>query len=542
MRRILAVLGSAGLYGLAFPPFEQAWLSWVALAPLALALRGASWWRAARLGALWGFAATLWVIAWIVPTVTEHFGKSLPFAVLFWLTIGALAAAPYLAVALGGWAAAMGRLPAGLGAPLFAAAWVAAEHVRLHVGLESPWASLGHAQAGVPAVRQLAAVTGVAGISGLLAWGGAVAADLLAALAPRRTTSPVTTMPSRLRASAGALVFAVVLGVVLVAGQRRAASLSLAPADGLDLALVQGNEPLEARWRRGAAGRVLVRYGLLTRALLHERPEAPPALIVWPENAIQTEIDDPVFGPPLFALTQRGVPILLGAPRSELREGRRHQFVSAHLLRPDGRREHYDKRHLVPFSESHPFGALARLETPGDGATAEAYTPGDHVGLFDVAGERIGMLICVEAVYPALAREAVRAGATLVLNLTNDGWIRREGGARQHAQQALFRAIETGVPFVRATPNGVTEVFSPDGRTVASIARDQSAYLRLRLPPAVDGGTAYARTGELFARLCLGVWLVASLVGSRPPAARLIPAARDPGRTASSPADARPAA
>lgn len=265
-------------------------------------------------------------------------------------------------------------------------------------------------------------------------------------------------------------------------------------------------------WRQSTASRVLRRYGGLTRRLLRDEPH--PQLVVWPENAIQTTLEDPLLGPPVLRMVRGGVPLLIGAPRSEEREGRRLHFNSAHLLRVDGSVAHYDKRRLLPFSETHPLGGLGSFDTPGDLGATE-YTPGDRAGVFEVAGERLGVLICMEALYPDLAREAQALGATALVNLSNDGWYRGRGGARQHLQQAVFRAIETGLPLVRATTTGISAVIAPDGSIVARTAEGESTTLRARLPDRM-APPFHARHGEVFAWGCVATWIAASMRGAVP--------------------------
>ncbi len=495
MARVLAVVLSAALYGLSFPPFGLVGLAWVALVPLLWALRGASLPAALGLGYAWGALATLLVIAWVVPTLQGHFQAPLGWSLAFWLGLGATTAAPYAAIALAGFVVAARRVSLALRPVLFVAAWVSFEYARSELLLRSPWASLAQVQAGTPWVLQVAALTGAYGVSALLAWTNAVVAELLGQL---RDTSA--------RREAGARLAPLCLPLLLVLGALLVSERPARPEGGLRVALVQGNVEPELRWRRSAAGRVLRRYVGLTRDLLREASQAQPDLIVWPENAVQTSVDDPTYGPPLRALARHGVPLLLGAPRSERWNAERLHFNSAFLLRPDGTHEHYDKRRLLPFSETRPLGRWAGIDTPGD-ADASEYTAGARPGLFDVAGERVGVLICVEALDARLARELAAAGATLLVNLSNESWFGGRGGAEQHLQQAALRAVETGLPVVRATTTGVTAVIAPDGRVVASLPADRSAVLDARVPAPRSGGTFYRRHGDLFAALCIAVWL-----------------------------------
>jgi apolipoprotein N-acyltransferase len=154
---------------------------------------------------------------------------------------------------------------------------------------------------------------------------------------------------------------------------------------------------------------------------------------------------------------------------------------------------------LLPFSETAaPIGAGARGELD-----VTAYTAGRTLGLLDVAGRRIGVSICFEAIYPELSRALAVQGATLLVNLSNDGWYRGRGGARQHLQQVVFRAIETGLPVARATTTGVTAVIAPDGAIRASLAEGTPGALRAPLPAPRAVPTVYTRVGDVFGWSCV---------------------------------------
>jgi apolipoprotein N-acyltransferase len=499
--RLAAVLGSAVLYGLAFPPAGHAPLAWVALVPLVLALRGARARQAAGLAFAWGFVATAGVTVWLVPTLHGHFGLSQAGSVAFWLALAATAAAPYLALAAAGFALAARRAPAALVPALFAAAWVAAEYARAHLGLASPWASLAYTQAESPIVRQLAALGGHYAVGAVVALANATAAEALRAAWPGGGA----------RAWRGALAAVVILIGVGAGGwaygERRVAAAAGGGAPALEVALVQGAVEPALHWRSAAAGRVVRHHLSLTAELL---AGATPDLVVWPESAVQVSLDDAAHGPSLRAAGAGRVPVLLGAPR---RAGER-SFNSALLVREDGRTEHYDKRRLLPFSETRPLGALGALATDGDLAP-DAFTAGTAPGLFAVGATQIGVLICMEALYPALAREAVAAGAQVLAILSNDAWYRGHGGAAQHFAPAVFRAVETGVPVLRAATTGITAVIAPDGQTVARLPEGEAAVLHGPTPPAHPSPPPYLHLGDTFAHICVGIWALATLNGLR---------------------------
>jgi apolipoprotein N-acyltransferase len=189
------------------------------------------------------------------------------------------------------------------------------------------------------------------------------------------------------------------------------------------------------------------------------------------------------------------------------------------LFAPDGEIVGtYSKRHLVPFGESVPFrGALQHVvselkQVPRD------YEPGPTRGLFDVAGVRIGTLICFESAFGYQVRPLVRDGAQVLVVSTNNRSYRRSANSEQHVAIGQMRAAETGRPVVQAAISGITAVIDADG-----VVRGRTdLFERTVLQATVDatgGETPYVRYGEwatLLSVLLLGAAaIVASLRAAR---------------------------
>jgi len=495
VRDIALVALSAACYVAAFPPFGWHALAWVALVPLLAALdrdaMRAS--RVALLGGLWALLATAGVIAWVVPTLEDYFRLSLPWAMAVFLFVVLAAAVPYLAVVAAGTGLLRARLPRIAWLLSLPLAWTVFEFARTSLGLRSGWARLGDSLAGVASVRELASVTGVWGVSALAILANVALYEGLCVMR-RRWLSGERVSLRRV----SALVAGLVMG--FAGAQWARAPLAMEDGSGGEIVLVPAAVEAELRWKRAHAPRSLGEHVKLTLEALRGAPD--PLLVVWPENAIQISPADPEFGIALRTLVSSiGVPLLMGAPRSE-RERPGESFNSAHLLWPDGRSEAYDKMRLLPISETGPLVDLASREA----ATRAGWVPGESPGVFDLATKRIGVLICFEAIYPDLARALAGDGARLLLNLSNDGWYRGRGGHQQHLQQVVYRAIETGVPLARATTTGITAIVAPDGSIVASLPADQPGALRASIPALRPGGTPYVRLGDTFAWTSVVVW------------------------------------
>jgi apolipoprotein N-acyltransferase len=502
---------------LLFPPIGAAAFSWVALVPLVLALRASSSFRTALLLAgLFSWLATASTIPWVSLTLHEHFERDWAFSIAFWLLFSSTALAPYYAVLLGAQEWAARRLPE-IGRPfLFAAAWTAAEWLRTQLGFRASWARLGDAHVESVQLRQIADLVGVYGISFLVALANAAIAEVCVFAAGRMRASSASIQQLSIRGGWAASliplgVFAALLSTALLYGSWRVESLPKG-GTGFEVAVVQGNLEPRLRWSRVSAGSVLKRYAGMTRDVLLPRrkldsPDAlrRPDLVIWPENAIQTGVDDPIYGPPLVELSAI-TPLLTGAPRSEMQGGIRRSFNSAFFVSAGELAGHYDKRRLLPFSETHPFARLAELVRFGERGELDVneYTAGTRTAVFEVGEQRFAPLICMEALYPELAREAVRSGATVLANLSNDGWFAGRAGALQHLAMARFRAIETRRPLVRSTTTGISAVIAPDGSILASLGQNERGVLRSELPASPVGLTLYSRIGDAFAIGCAG--------------------------------------
>ena len=523
---MLGIVAGALLYALAFPPYGVPGAAWLALVPVLFALDGATPRRAAGLGLLHGTLIGATTTVWLVPTVQSFFERPWPLALLFLVPFWVVAVGVYHAPLFAWLAHLRTRLAPAAWLALLAPAWVAVELARTTLGLEVGWEKLGEATWRDARLRQLAALGGVYLPSALVVAGNVAVFAALRALwtagEPRRTAWR--------RAGVYAGVTGAALAVALAYGEVRLRRLDrAAPAESLDVVLVQGDLEQARRWRRAEAGGVLRHYlGLTVRAL---REGGPADLVVWPEQALQTAVDDPAFGPGLASLVRTlDAPLLVGAPRFASSDAGRLAYNAAHLLRPAGETLHYDKMRLLPFSETHPLGR--RGSGGGDLAIGE-YTAGTTPGLLRWEGPALGVLICFEAVYAEPARGLARDGARVLVNLSNDGWYGGRGGAEQHLNQVVFRAVETGLPIVRATTTGVTAVVGPDGRVREQLPADRAGALRAAVPVPRRTRTAYLAVGDAFAGSCL----VALVVGGVAARRRRVASGFDPSSVSTVPPD-----
>jgi len=170
----------------------------------------------------------------------------------------------------------------------------------------------------------------------------------------------------------------------------------------------------------------------------------------------------------------------------------------------------YDKMHLVPFGEYLPFEySLERTGITQLTSIPGGFLPGDQRRRMAIPrAPDVLPLVCYEAIFPGEAvPEGQRPG--WLLNLTNDAWFGSSAGPYQHFQQARVRAIEEGLPLIRAANSGISAVIDPVGRIIASLPLGDEGLLDSPLPKPAQT-TIYARTGDLIFMVAVAGMLVAS--------------------------------
>ena len=130
---------------------------------------------------------------------------------------------------------------------------------------------------------------------------------------------------------------------------------------------------------------------------------------------------------------------------------------------------------------------------------------------------RVGVLICYEAIFPAEARELFRAGAEVLVTITNDAWFGRSAAPVQHLAMAALRAVEGRAFLLRAANTGISALVAPDGRIVEASGLFTPQVLFGSIAPR-SGMSPYTRYGDLFAWATVAVSVAASwpvLLGRR---------------------------
>jgi apolipoprotein N-acyltransferase len=483
---VLLALLSGVLLVLSFPKFGNPAFAWTALAPLfvAVAIRATrspyTTWAGFRLGLVTGvvyFGGTLY---WTVDVMTGFGGLpapvALPVAALLWLYLSLYVAAT---AALTGAAVRRHGLAGLWLGPIF---WVATEWARGWIGGGFPWVPLGSSQARTLPVAQLASVTGVYGVSLLVALVGTAAA--IVALTRRRAHLMAV-------AGVGALLVAVTLaGLVRMSDARLTTRGSV-----VRVGLVQGNIEQTAKWDPAFREPIMARYLSLSREAIGRGA----TLVVWPEASTPFFIDrDAPLAEPIRRLARETrTPFIIGTDEFE----NELIYNAAVLIDGEGRTAgHYRKMHLVPFGEYVPLKKLLFFVGPLVEAVSD-FAPGTEATVLDLGeGRRASVAICYESTYPSLARAFVGGGAQLLMVITNDAWFGRSSAAFQHFEMGAMRAIENGRYLARAANTGITGVIDPYGRVVSEtkLFETLSVTADVRL---LDSRTVYNRVGDVVAWL-----------------------------------------
>ena len=505
-RTALAILLGA-LSALALPPWHLVPLMIPALAGLLWLLDAAAQsprpLRAAAVTSwLFGVGHFLVGVHWIVEpflvNAARH-GWLIPFALaglagglaLFPAIAGLITAALTRRFALDGVARAL----------TFAVVWVFLEWVRSWLFTGFPWNLAGYVWAATPAVMQAAAFVGILGVSLM----SVAAAAMPAALAGAGTGH-------RVRAWIAVLLVTIVVPAAVWAGG--AARLGAAPAYDADattamvpdvrLRIVQANIPQQQKWQAE------LRAGHLRRhiALSQQASAQPPTHVIWPETAVPFFLanEESVRAAAAVAAPRDGA-LITGAPRRSGGSGNTSFWNAAHAITADGRIvASYDKAHLVPFGEYVPLRGILPIDklVAGQGD----FSAGDGRQTIAVPGlPPVSPLICYEAIFPgAVARRDARPG--WLLNLTNDAWFGTFAGPQQHFAIAAARAVEEGLPMVRAANTGISAVIDPYGRPVAMLGLGVEGVIDSGLPRALPAATPYARWGNAIPAALLGFVVV----------------------------------
>lgn len=452
-RAILFSLLSGVLLFLSYPPFSLGFLAWAAFLPLFFALEYV---QARRIALLTGWVA----------------GFAFFFVSIQWLThvtvAGWILLAAFESLFVAGFAFFIyesRHFPPFLRIIWISLAWTSLEFLRAKFPvLGFGWNLLGYSQAFYKTIAQTANTVGAYGLGCVIAAVNAGLYECSRGIRGRRYAAAF---------QAGAVVFLLLFltGAHGIYHQSRAGKSS----GQFRITVLQGNIPQAVKWEVMARSQIIQIYSKLTELSTFDEP----SLIIWPEAAFPGYFNKDFDAQTIQDLVQKiETPVLLGAPHWENEE---LAYNSAYLLGPDGEiKQRYDKQNLVPFGEYVPLKFLIPgLEKFAYSLGVSDFSAGHDKTVFSILNHEVSFstLICFEDTFPELARDFVNRGAQFLAVITNDAWFGYSGAAAQHLQASIFRAIENGVPVVRAANTGISAFISNRGQVLGRVTDERGRAL-----------------------------------------------------------------
>ena len=538
----LAAILSGLLYAVCFAPFNLTWFCWIALTPLVAAIwfSGAEsrhpWLRNLALGYIAGLTFFWIVFSWLT-TVTVlgwfvlEFYMAIYFAIWAWfcdllrpraekrqsrapskwdqmLAQARSTAPPH---AQSPWTKSSSNLRLAF---VLAAAWTTLEWLRGWVFSGFGWNGLGVALHDTWPLIQITELTGVVGLSFMVAFANVIIL----------TTAYRLVVEARTRVMRPHFDFTVTMaGIVgvLVFGLR--ATQVLPATKPLRVAAVQSNVPQNQKFDPEFTRRIFDQFRRLSEIALRANP--PPDLLVWPESSMPGPVlaDQESYKFVMDLAASADTDLLLGT----IDVNKRDVYNAALLIADGGERvQVYRKVHLVPFGEyvpgRHTVPLLAQIvgdQVPGDFKQGTEHT----VFTLTNGDVHVAPLICFEDTIGELTRQFVlpsetSPGANLLVDMTNDGWFERSAGSHQHLANSIFRCVETRRPMIRAANTGVTCFINQFGRVTHMLRDDTGSTFtegvlagEIKVPTEHEL-TFYVRHGELFAKACAAITVVSILV------------------------------
>ncbi|MBU0682504.1 MAG: apolipoprotein N-acyltransferase [Proteobacteria bacterium] len=480
---------------LASPGPGFSFLAWVALVPLLIFCLRSSPGKAALLGLIVGILYHLLLVYWVTISM-ETYGGLQPLVAWPALVLLALYMALYFTVFCFVISKTKDKVPFLWLAPML---WVSLDYCRGFLLTGFPWMDLGYTQYKYSLLIQAADLTGHHGVTFILVLANALLAHFF--------MGRHWFKHHKIQAAAALILVALFFSYSIARFYQ--VSTSLQTSKSLNVAVVQANIDQALKWQDDHKKISLERHLKLTN---QARKENNADLVIWPETAL-------AFYPthdPLMAYVEKktvlsaSFHLLTGAPYAVRGEQEYDYYNSAMLLSPQRAPAIYFKQHLVPFGEYIPMRTILPIPKPivesmGDFSAGTTSTP------LDMGRAQIGVLICIEAIYPDLARRATAQGATLLANITNDAWFGASSAPVQHLAMAIFRTIENKRSMARAANTGISALILPTGEILRQTGLFQAGFLSARLP-LLTTTTFFTRAGFLFPLLCLaGVLLLLAI-------------------------------
>jgi len=492
---IALALISGILLVLGFPPFDFYPLMWIAIVPLLISLWDKTMKSSFFLGTLTGFVYFAGTIYWVFNSI--YFYGHVPAVLSLFLLIGlCLYLGSYIGIfsVFFNFISRRSRFPALFLVPII---WVTLEFLRTYALTGFPWSVLGYSQYKFLTLIQISDITGVYGVSFLVAALNGAIFDVVVQWPKRLSRMPLF---DRWPVTVGLLILTLIIAASLLYGIQKLKTNE--EGQNIRASVIQGNFEQEKKWDIKFNRQIIDTYKRLSIKASTDFPD----LIVWPESAIPFVFgyDEPLTDEIIeFQKTLDSYLLFGGVIIRDIKDNKYQLSNSAILMSPEGEvLSIYDKIHLVPYGEYVPlrrfFPFVEKLAVGiGD------FRPGNEYTVMDIPSAKISNFICYEIIFPGLVRKFANRGANLFVTITNDAWFGRTSAPYQHFSMAVFRAVENRVPVLRAANTGISGFIDAKGRIIKKSDIFVEAVLTENLTIGSFEKSFYTKYGDLFTFLCI---------------------------------------
>ncbi len=378
----------------------------------------------------------------------------------------------------------------------FTAAWMVYETLSTYCLTGFPWFLLGYSWRKLVVMIQISDLAGPYAVSFLIVFFNTAVAQIISARLKREKVNF-----SPLAAAFFLAVLYCIYGTIAIGRLKNEVYV-----EKINIACIQAFIPSLVKHDPNRNVEILKTYSELTIKASKKKPD----LIIWPETALPGYYFDKriTYNVVTNLVKYVDIPLMTGLCRRDISaDYYLNYYNSVGLIEPAGNVIGlYDKMHLVMFGEYVPYAKylpFLKLLTPIDGSFSCGSGARTLALTIKTNTFEFGPLICFEDVFGYLAREMARAGADILVNLTNDGWFRDSPQPYQHAYISAFRAIETRRPIIRSTNSGITTYINRYGKTVALLKKngksvDVSGIMYVEVPIYKRKNTLYTKFGDWF--------------------------------------------
>ena len=339
---------------------------------------------------------------------------------------------------------------------IIALIWLAVELIRSYVYIEFPWLLIGYIWSGSKIISQSASIFGIWGLSFLTAIWAAAIMELISMLVKRSTKNfPII-----------CIAFLSFILCYIYGYQHLDAKVT---EQNITVRIIQSNID------QNVFSRMKNSYKNLLQTIDLSQNADDIDYVIWPEGSNEYQLEPELLNLIKTAAPKNGA-LIFNASRVDKQVDK--YYNSLFIINNEGKViDYYDKIHLVPLGEFIPFKLRVILPfinkiTPG----GMDYSPGHGIKTIKAKHPFLPS-ICYEAVFPDSSSEFF----SWIVNITNDGWFGTSIGPHQHLAMAKFRAIEQGVPMVRASLTGISAIIDSFGQTIKSIPLLTSGVMNAKI-------------------------------------------------------------